>query len=302
LTNQGSYRLSRSCAFLLIGTAILLATAACAHKKPATTAAIASLAEQVERAHDPAMQMDFFRVAFVQQGTTVDHLARPGALRVFLGASTYFLAPMPLATMVTYPGLADQPANYLAAVRCKPADASQVQPILATWPNVLQAITTDLAGEGLACPAKAGDAENEVYCIARHYRDTAGDNATLVLSEALKAAAELYSRDRPEMGDWLTKKYGIYPAFSGLGLSVQDSYYLSPQEPMSAAVVLRNSITPEYLLRNVTLGEGGCRCIIVAPYPERSGDPIDPEFVWQKGGKGSCAEEKRLRAAPSGRQ
>jgi len=291
-------RLPRCYAGLIFSAAVLLATTACAHKKPVTAPAIASLATEVERAHDPVIQMDFFRVAFVPKGTTVDHLARPGALRGFFGASTYFLSPMPLATMVTYPGLADVASNYLAAVRCKPTDASRVQPILATWPNILQAITTDLVGEGLSCPPKVGDAENEVYCIAQHYHDTAGENVTLVLSESLKAAAELYSRDDPAMGEWLTKKYGIYPAFSGLGLSVKDSYSLGPQNPLSAAVILRNSITPEYLLRNVTLGQGGCRCIMVPAYPERSGDPMDPEFVWQKGGNGSCAPVERLRAAP----
>jgi hypothetical protein len=298
LINQHSHRPWGHWAVLLVSVTILLVTTACAHKRPpAPPPAIVSLATEIERAHDPEKQLDFFRVAFVPKGTVVDHLARPGALRAFFGASTYFLAPMPLAMMVTYPGLADLPSNYLAAVRCKPVDASQIQPILATWPNVLHAITTDLADEGLTCPAKVRNAENEAYCIAQLYQDTPGENVTLVLSDLLKAAAELYSHD-PSIGDWLTKKYGIYPAFSGLGLSVKGSNNLGPEDRISSPVILRNSITPEYLLRNVTLEQGGCRCIMVPPYPERSGDPIDPDFVWQKGGNGSCAIIDRLRVMP----
>ncbi len=296
LTTRHSHRSSGGCAVLLVTVAIALVTAACAHKRPPARAVV-SLATQVEHAHEPKEQMDFFRVAFVPKGSIVDHLAKPGALRAFFGASTYFLAPMPLAVMVTYPGLADAHTNILAAVRCKPVDSSQIQPILATWPNVLHAITTDLADEGLSCPAKVHDAENEAYCIAQRYQDTPGENVTLVLADLFKAAAELYSHD-PSIGDWLTKKYGIYPAFSGLGLSVKGSYNLGPEDRISSLVILQNSITPEYLLRNVTLGQGGCRCIMVPPYPERSSDPIDPEFVWQKGGNGSCVFIDRLRTMP----
>jgi len=274
----------------------LLVSLGCAHKT-VTAPNPSALAMAVDRAHDPATQMDFFRVAFVPKGTTIDHLARPGALRGFVGASSYFLPAMPLSRMVTYPGLTDVPSNYLAAVRCKPSDTSLIQPILATWPNVLQAITTDLAGAGLSCPPKPGDAGNEVYCIAQRYHDTAGDDVTVVLTKTLEAAAELYPRDDSARSLWLEKEYGIYPAFSGLGLSVKDSYTLSPKDPLPAATILRNSITPEYLLRNVTLAEAGCRCIMVPPYPERSGAPIDPDFVWQKGGNGACVTVERLGVA-----
>ena len=112
MTNPCSRSFGRSYAVSFITAAILLTTAGCAHKKPVAAPAVASLAMQVDRARDPAAQMDFFRVVFVSKGTTIDHLAKPGALRGFFGASTYFIPPMPLAKMVTYPGLADVPAKH----------------------------------------------------------------------------------------------------------------------------------------------------------------------------------------------
>ena len=172
---QYSYRYQ---VFLGLIAAILLGTTGCVHKKSVSVPSAVSLAEQVARAHDPALQADFFRIIFVAQGTTVDHLARPGALRGFFGASSYYLVPMPLNQMLTYPGLADAPQKALVALRCKPANMNEVQPVLATWPNVLRAISTDLAEKKLTCPPNPGDAENEAFCIAQHYQDAAGENVT----------------------------------------------------------------------------------------------------------------------------
>jgi hypothetical protein len=276
--------------FILLPIVLVAALAWYGHYKPS---AGLSLAAQVDNARDPLIQPDFLRIAFLPPGTPVDKLGSKDALRVFAGSSPYFSPPMSVAQTVTYPGLSDAPEKELVAMRCKPVDTSQVEPILATWPNVMQAITTDLGSKKLTCPAKAGDTENEVYCIAKSYTDNLGANVTTVLSGTLKAASDFYQGDSKK-GDWLKNNYGIYPAFSGLGLSVKDSYTLDPQHPLSAAVMLRNSITPEYLLRNVTLQAASCRCIRVAPYPERSQDPIDPDFIWQKGGDGTCTVVKKL--------
>ena len=262
--------------------------------------AIASpVAVELDNGHDPLAVMDFFRIAYVPADIHIDNLGKHDALRIFFGPSGYYLPPMPLAQMARYPGLTGKSPDKLLAIRCKPADPSKVQPILATWPNVFQAITADLASQGLTCPPKSGgsaaeaekDTANKIYCIAQSYKGEPGKNATNVLADSLKAAAELYAD--PKASDWLIKNYGIYPAFSGLGLSVEDSYTLD-QENMNAAMVLRDSLTPEYLLKNTTLGEAGCRCIAVPYYPGRSQDVIDPDFVWQKGGDGSCKDVQRL--------
>jgi hypothetical protein len=51
---------------------------------------------------------------------------------------------------------------------------------------------------------------------------------------------------------------------------------------------------PEYLLRNVTLAEAGCRCIAVPPYPGRETALLDPDQVSREGGDGYCIHVPRL--------
>ena len=289
--------------FVLIVWAVALGTRF--NLQTEASAAAPSVAAVVDAAHDPLLEMDFFRISYVPADTAVDHTTRPDALRAFFGASRYFLPPMPLATMAKYPGLTSIDPRKLVAIRCKPADPTKVQPMLATWPNVFQAITADLASQKLTCPPPGGggaaDAEkettNKIYCAAQSFNDTPGANATTILSDAMKAATDVFAD--PKAKDWLIKNYGIYPAFSGLGLSVKDSYTLD-QQNMNAAMMLQNSITPEYLLRNTTLEQAGCRCIAVPYYPERNRDLMDLDFVWQQGGQGSCTEVKRL--GPAGSQ
>ena len=65
---------------------------------------------------------------------------------------------------------------------------------------------------------------------------------------------------------------------------------------MSSQQVLVKSLSSEYILKNVTLAEAGCRCISVAPYPGRSNDPLEPDFISQAGGDGVCKSVDRLAA------
>jgi hypothetical protein len=58
--------------------------------------------------------------------------------------------------------------------------------------------------------------------------------------------------------------------------------------------MLVKSVSSEYILKNVSLAEAGCRCISVAPYPGRSNDPLDPDFISQAGGDGTCKAVDRL--------
>jgi hypothetical protein len=74
---------------------------------------------------------------------------------------------------------------------------------------------------------------------------------------------------------------------------VKDSYYLDTQ-PMDAAQLLMKSISPEYVLKNVSLKEAGCSCISVAPYPGRADDRLDPKFISKAGGDGACKAVKSL--------
>lgn len=243
---------------------------------------------------DITLTADFLRVSYVSSTTDVQSLGRPGALRAFVTATRFFQPAVPLAQMVTYPGLADQPAQDMVAMRCVSPSQEKVDAFLATWPNVFAAVQRDLAGRGFSCPSAAGAGDNEVYCIARQFSDTPNGVVVTTLANALDAANTLFDPAFAERAAWLRTNYGIYPAFSGLGFSVKDSYYLDPAHPTTGAQVLQNSIAPEYLVRNVTLADGSCRCIRVSPYDGRDQAALDPDFVWANGGVGSCTKVSRL--------
>lgn len=185
-----------------------------------------ALAARLDEQHYPNVRPDFFRVSFLPLDTNVDTLGRKGvATRAFFAASSDFVHGMPLAEMVTYPGAGDDPNKKLVAMRCKPADLSAVDPILATWPNVFQAITRDFADMKFSCPPKAASTNgtsaeankaetNKFFCAAQAFQDSAGDNATVVLSKALDAAAVLTFDDQTKQRDakakdWLKDTYGI---------------------------------------------------------------------------------------------
>jgi hypothetical protein len=54
---------------------------------------------------------------------------------------------------------------------------------------------------------------------------------------------------------------------------------------------MQSLATPDFILKNVTLAEAGCRCIEVPPtVPNRDNLNLDPDFIWKAGGNGSCAE------------
>jgi hypothetical protein len=171
-------------------------------------------------------------------------------------------------------------------MRCVPPAA--VEPTLATWPNVLALIVADL-GAQYACPAPPGTAENEVLCLARDFTDEASPVLSVAVTRAIAAGAAIFGS--PARADVLRRRYGIFPAFTGLGFAVKGS---GTGAPMLAADVLRQSVVPEYLLKNVTLAAAGCRCISVAPYPGREDAPLDPDQVTRDGGDGVCVDVARL--------
>jgi hypothetical protein len=243
---------------------------------------------------DTTQTNDFMRFSYVSSGTSVNSLGRPGALRAFMTASSFFQPALPLSQTVTYPGLADQPAQDLVALRCIPPTKQQVDPILATWPNVFAAIQRDLAAQNFNCPYAGNSGANEVYCIAKQFSDTPSGVVVTTLTNVLTVANTLFDSGYPERANWLKTYYGIYPAFSGLGFSVKDSYYLSSSNPTTSAQVLQQSVVPEYLLANVSLSDAGCRCIRVAPYDGRDQAIIDPDVVWKNGGLGSCVPVSSL--------
>jgi hypothetical protein len=243
---------------------------------------------------------DFLRVTFVSAGTSVTSLARPGALRAFATATAFYLPPLPLKEFPLYSGLVNDDTKTLVALRCRPAHPEAVDALLATWPNLFHAIDRDVHRDPAECSAVAGstapDPALQAFCFAHAYSDPSGSIVPHTLAATFDYAAQAFDPEHKPLADWLRGQYGVFPAFSGLGFSVKDSYFLDTQ-PMNAAQMLVKSVSPEYVLKNVSLKEAGCSCISVAPYPGRADDRLDPEFISRAGGDGECRVVKSLKPA-----
>jgi hypothetical protein len=246
---------------------------------------------------------DFLRVTFVPAGVAVTTLARPGSLRAFATATAFYEPPLALKDFPLYSGLVNDDSKTLIAMRCQPPHPEAVDALLATWPNVFTAIQRDLPPESRTCNAEnapgtaanstASTDDQRAFCFAHTYSDEPGDTVPISLAHTFSFAAQAFAADST-LAAWLKTRYGIFPAFSGLGFSVKDSYYLDAQHPMDAQEILVKSISPEYILKNASLKDAGCSCISVAPYPGRSEDLLDPEFIHKHGGDGECKPVEKL--------
>jgi hypothetical protein len=240
---------------------------------------------------------DFLRVTFVSAGTSVTSLARPGALRAFATATAFYLPPLPLKEFPLYSGLVNDDTKTLVALRCRPANPETVDAVLATWPNLFHTIERDVHHDPAECSAAAAsttpDPALQAFCFAHAYSDPPGSTVPRTLSATFDYAAQAFDPDHKPLADWLRTQYGVFPAFSGLGFSVKDSYFLDTQ-PMNADQMLVKSVSPEYVLKNVSLKDAGCRCISVAPYPGRGDDSLDPKFISKAGGDGECKAVRSL--------
>lgn len=273
----------------LLGLALLVA--ACGDSSSGGTRSEAP-ARLVDGSHDALATADFLRLVFVPANVQVTTLGGPRAVRVFVGASAYFSPPLPLDEVAAYFGVPDTAALDLVAMRCAPPDNGAVDARFASWPHVFDVIRADLGGQYSCPPPSGAPPENSVYCVAAGYSDPALHVVPRGLANALLAGAGLL--EDAATAEVMRVRYGIYPSFSGLGLTVAGS---GDGRAFTAADSLAAAVSPEYLLRNATLAEAGCRCIRVAPYDGRADDPLDPRFIDQRGGAGTCRSVTRLRRA-----
>jgi len=183
--------------------------------------------------------------------------------------------------------------DVLVAMRCRPQNPDTVDAVLATWPNVFQTIQRDVPLSPDACSAQPADTPTQMACFAKAFSDPPATAVPTALAYPFNYAGTLYNGAHTALAQWLQRNYGIYPAFAGTGYSVKDSYSLSSQ-PMTSQQILVKSVSSEYILKNVSLADAGCRCISVAPYTGRSDDRLDPEFIAQAGGDGTCNAVQRL--------
>lgn len=248
----------------------------------------------VDGAVREALPNDYLRVTFLPAGIPVTTLSRPGAVRAFVTATPLYTPPLKLADFPAYSGLVNNDANVLVAMRCRPTQPDKVDALLATWPNVFVALGRDVALGPSDCAATPTDPAKQAACYAKGFADSPSTTVPTALANTLTYAAVLFDANHAAAAKWLKDNYGIFPAFSGLGYSVKDSYYLDTQ-PMTSQEILVKSISPEYILKNVSLADAGCRCISVPPYTGRSADPLDPDFIARAGGDGACTEVKSLK-------
>jgi hypothetical protein len=271
--------------------AALLASGCAAHR--AGVAPESSAPVVVSDTARELLPNDYLRLSFLPAGVQATTLSRPGALRAFTTATTLYSPPLKLADLPYYSGLVNDDKKVLVAMRCRPPRPETVDAVLATWPNVFLAVQRDVPLNPGACNAKPDDAATQMACFAKAYSDPPATAVPTALAHTFSYAGTLYDADHTALAKWLQSNYGIFPAFNGLGYSVKDSYSLGSQ-PMTSQQILVKSVSSEYILKNVSLAEAGCRCISVAPYAGRANDRLDPNFITQAGGDGVCKPVERL--------
>ena len=120
-------------------------------------------------------------------------LGRPPRKRLFFQAANFLVPPLTVGQDITFPGLADNPAQTLYAIRCQPTAGSGVDPILVSWPNFFQAVIEDFSGEGFSCPAApAPSGENKAYCLVGGLTDLPQQYADQALVNTLRPSLALF--------------------------------------------------------------------------------------------------------------
>lgn len=272
----------------LVLTMAPLGAAGAARTSPGSVAAV------TDRSRNGSAN-DFLRLVWVRPGTVVNTLTL--GKRAFFTATSFVEPRVKVEDLVNYVGNYYREGRDLAILRCRPSaeQTRVVAPILATWPNVLPAIAADLGGPGRVCtspPLTAGEAQ--ICQVALQYTDATQSVYVQGLMQAAEIASQLFAT--PETQDALSADFGIYPAFTGLGFTVQGSSIEGAATPMQTGEVLANSVVPEYLLVNARLGDAGCRCVQVPDYRKRISAPVDPAYIWKKGrlDGGACRKVARL--------
>jgi hypothetical protein len=242
-----------------------------------------------DQSRTPPFGNDFSRLIYVPHGLSVTTLGKPGASRAFFGNSGFYSPPLSASQIVDFFGGTTNATSDLVAMRCQPNNTNLVDPELATWPNVANFLLDDLT-PAPSCPGSS--TSDQAYCLARNFNDTSNQPLILSLYNAISFAKDLYSINNFDGVNLLNALYGIGNSNSGLGFSVKSS----TNQSLSAERTLVSSVVPEYLLKNVTLGQANCRCVQVPAYKGRDNQPLSMTFVWNRGSltAGACRTVKRI--------
>ncbi|MFI5396666.1 MAG: hypothetical protein ACHQ9S_14120 [Candidatus Binatia bacterium] len=257
------------------------------------------------RGSDPhtgfALTNDFERIFYPKDTEAVVRIGRDNGVqkRAFLSATVMYQPPLTVEEIAHYVGADPNPTRDMVAMRCRPLDPSKVEPILATWPNVFKAVVADLGAmyTPTDCPASPTDpVDRQVYCTALAFSDQANTKVPLSLLNAVAVGVETFELQgapfqptgSTQGADVLYDLYGIGYGFAGLGFSVKNSFLAGKPVALTAAQALEQSVVPEYLLDNVPLADGNCKCIRVRPYANRDQSPLNWDTVTALGNQNLC--------------
>lgn len=249
-----------------------------------------------EKSRDTNETNDFFRILNFTTPVFPTGLGRPDAVKVFMGASIFFDPPVPIGKVGRYFGIPLRTDRDIFVVRCIPGNPKSLDAKLATWPNVFEIIEEDLSQNfNFMCPPDEmlDDDEstlNQLFCMVDGFEDVGFTNSrgqflvSTTIENALSLGASLY--DDTDISDQLESRYGMFTVFSGLGFAVNEAL---DNVVTSSAVVLQQSVVPEYLVNNTTFVNADCSCIHVQSGNWTENDLLDLDFVLQNGGFGECS-------------
>lgn len=250
---------------------------------------------------------DFERIFYPKDTEAVVRIGRDNGVqrRAFVSATVMYQPPLTVEQIVHYVGGDPNPGRDMVAMRCRPPDPSKVEAVLATWPNVFKALVDDLGTTHTPadCPALPTDAvDRQVYCAAATFSDQPETKVPLALANAITMGALVFELTGAAFqptgsttgADVLYDLYGVGYGFSGLGFAVKNSILGGHSVALTAGQALEQSVVPEYLLGNVTLADGNCRCVRVKPYTNRDQSPLNWDAVTVVGNQNLCTTLTKL--------
>jgi hypothetical protein len=289
-----------------------------------------ALLDNSVRLSDPltgyVLNNDFTRIFFVKPGTgPVSSIGRTDTTyqgkvvqaRTFMSATILYQPNMTAIDGAHFVGADDRnpQTTDLVAMRCRPSDPDQLGAILASWPKLFAAADTDLANlmgyipsDCDPLPDASDPVDLRVYCMAHGFSDKPNKTVPISLQAAVDTGSAMFQltgtpflpTNSKTGADVLYDLYLVGLGYSGLGYAVRDSYLQSQggNVPLSAGQALTQSVVAEYLVRNVSLLAGSCRCVRVSPYSNRDQSPLNWNSVWNKGrlnpADGSCVQRDRM--------
>lgn len=237
---------------------------------------------------------DFIRLIFGNFTPTT--LGGPNAYRVFFGATSFYEPPITVAQIADFSGIPVNTSVALIALRCIPQPGSAADPVLVTWPNLIAKMLIDYQTPGNT-PAP-NSLDEAIFTLAGEFSDTTSVVADEPLYNTLELGKQFFEPypfgaanpqfTAAQMQSQMSTRFGTYPAFSGLGFTVENT---ATGPSLTSAEVMSQMMTPEYVLKNVSLAAAQCSCIIVPQGAWASTETLDPNYI-ERAGKpgGACVQ------------